>query len=677
MSFAAGFVMWQTETMHARLKRHYWNVHVSQVADRDSMPRLGMDHTESQTVAPAGASGSPTKVCGLLPGADDHLTHEPLQNVARVYVLLLCVGLSVAAVVPFFFMGQPRPGESHWYLHMPDTDDMWLHFDQMKSFYHGLAAGKIYPRWEEDTNQGFGAPTTSYYPPGIYYLTSGFYWFTGNWLRTLLGVHLLAMIASGLALYTLARRLMSRLAAAIAMAAYIDFPYHLIDQYDRGAIAELLSFVWMPLVLLFTTNLFAERTGREQLENTPGATTGVRSHSRMLLNSAGLAASYAAFLWSHPPTAYQFSLVFSLYVLALAIWRRDWRALLSVIAAVALGLGVAAAYVYPAAVEADLIRHEYLSQHWPYHESYVFAHTARTEEHRPFFNLIDHSWIISVVAIALSAALLTLQQRPKALSTTLRRQVILWTGMGAVALFFMTRYSALLGRHIPRLEIGGFSWRMLSITTLVVSLLAGACAESAIRARGLRRKSASRLLAALVVTIIIGSASFTALRVMRPQWNAEAFEPEEEHFNYAIVPRTAPENPEDLPGPDEAQPAELDAGNGTVSVVQWQPEHREVHADLSDADDLWIRTFNFPGWTATVDGKAVAIKTGEDVGDIVIELPAGTHMVTLDYLDTPPRRKGKTISLAALVLLAGTLIVGCLGQLSRRSATKTAPLKSV
>jgi hypothetical protein len=143
------------------------------------------------------------------------------------------------------------------------------------------------------------------------------------------------------------------------------------------------------------------------------------------------------------------------------------------------------------------------------------------------------------------------------------------------------------------------------------------------------------------------------------------------------VPRTAPENPEDLPGPDEAQPAELDAGNGTVSVGQWQPEHREVHAELSDADDLWIRTFNFPGWTATVDGKAAAIKTGEDVGDIVIELPAGTHMVTLDYLDTPPRRKGKTISLAALVLLAGTLIVGCLGQLSRRSATKTAPLKSV
>jgi hypothetical protein len=238
--------------------------------------------------------------------------------------------------------------------------------------------------------------------------------------------------------------------------------------------------------------------------------------------------------------------------------------------------------------------------------------------------------------------------------------------MGAVALFFMTRYSAPLGRHIPELEIGGFSWRMLSITTLMVALLVGACAQMAINARGLRRKRSSRLFGVLVIAIIAGSATFSVLKVMRPQWSAEAFVPESEHFNYAMVPRTAPEDPEELPAPEEAQRAELDAGNGTVSVVQWQPEHREVHAELSDADDLWIRTFNFPGWTATVDGGPATIKTGEEVGDIIIGLPAGTHTVTLDYLDTPPRRQGKKISLAALILLAGTFTAGCLGQLSQR-----------
>src|SRR6185503_14784348 len=113
----------------------------------------------------------------------------------KLLIALLGIGLSSLAVVPFFFMGQSE-GAGAFELRMPTTHDMFLHYDQMKSFYNGLAAGEIYPRWEEDTNRGFGAPTTSFYPPGVYYLTSGFYRVTRDWLRTLLGAQLLMMIAS-------------------------------------------------------------------------------------------------------------------------------------------------------------------------------------------------------------------------------------------------------------------------------------------------------------------------------------------------------------------------------------------------------------------------------------------------------------------------------------------------
>ena len=83
----------------------------------------------------------------------------------KLLIALLGIGLSSLAVVPFFFMGQSEGGGA-FELRMPTTHDMFLHYDQMKSFYNGLAAGEIYPRWEEDTNRGFGAPTTSFYPPG-------------------------------------------------------------------------------------------------------------------------------------------------------------------------------------------------------------------------------------------------------------------------------------------------------------------------------------------------------------------------------------------------------------------------------------------------------------------------------------------------------------------------------
>ena len=168
---------------------------------------------------------------------------------ARLAVLLLCVGLSAIVVIPFFFMGRAEDGQSATGLRMPTTHDMFLHYDQMRSFYAGLSAGEVYPRWEEDTNRGFGAPTTSYYPPGIYYLTSAFYALSGDWVKALLGSQLLMMVMSAGALYWYSRRVMSRAAAVAAMVAYVVGPYHLIDQYQRGAIAEFMGFIFMPYIL--------------------------------------------------------------------------------------------------------------------------------------------------------------------------------------------------------------------------------------------------------------------------------------------------------------------------------------------------------------------------------------------------------------------------------------------
>ena len=122
--------------------------------------------------------------------------HAASKRRIKLLIAPLCIGLSAFAVVPFFFMGRSEMVGGGLGLRMPITHDMFLHYDQMRSFYNGLAAGEIYPRWEEETNRGFGAPTTSYYPPGVYYLTSVFYAVTRDWLRALLGAHLVMMIGA-------------------------------------------------------------------------------------------------------------------------------------------------------------------------------------------------------------------------------------------------------------------------------------------------------------------------------------------------------------------------------------------------------------------------------------------------------------------------------------------------
>ena len=555
---------------------------------------------------------------------------------ARAAVALTCILASAAAVVPFFFMGHPLPGGSRWDLRMPWTHDMFLHYDQMRDFYQGLAAGEVYPRWEEDTNYGFGAPTTCFYPPGVYYLTAAFYPIFHDWTRVLLVAHLLMMGGSAAAVYLLARRYMSRVAAVAAMLAYVVFPYHAIDQYHREALAELLSFVWMPLIMLFADQLLAT--------------------ARPWLPLAGLALSYGGFLWSHPPTAYQFSLVFCPFVVLLALWRRNWRGLLWTGAGFVLGAGLSAAYLFPAALEQNLIRHEIIEKIWPYHETYLFMYAGYSRRYFDFFQLLNWSWRFDVAVMAgASAAILILTRR-------LRSLAIFWTAIGCWASFLMLRISAPLGRHIPEIDIAVFAWRMLAITTLIAALLAGVLVQAAMDARGANRAGRFALFAAIATLALFGGTMFTVFGVMAPVNNEDAFQPEEEHTNYAIIPRTAPEHTDDLP---EVERASLDPP-GTVRIRDWKPQHRVIDVSNNAPSRLFVRTFNYPGWTATIDGATLRASTDEETGAMLFSLPAGTHVVALDFQDTPVRRTGARITMVSFLIALTALAYGAHARLGRQ-----------
>lgn len=589
-------------------------------------------------------------------------TNEKMEAARRrrtgLLVALLCIGLSAIAVVPFFFMGRFETGGSTFELRMPTTHDMFLHWDQMKSFYNGLVAGEIYPRWEEDTNRGFGAPTMSYYPPGVYYLTSLCYVISRDWVRALLDAHLLMMIASAAAMYFYARQVMGRRAALAAMAAYIFLPYHLVDQYQRGAIAELLGFIWMPLMLMF---------GERLMKSAPADNSGDAPPQRStLLNVAGLAASYGAFLWSHPPTAYQFTLAFGVYVLISSLIRKEWKGLIAVGVAMALGVGLSAAYLLSAAIEQNLIHKEFITDTWPYHKTYVFVHDLyNSDVHRGFFHLIDWIWITGTAVIGVSAVTLLWIKRQFLSSTpALKQRLVVWLIVGGLASFMMTKASMPVGKLIPKIDIGVFTWRMLSITTLITALLVGAFAQVAIAAGQQRLRRERTLFVALAAFVIIGGAGFSAIAAARPAIEAPVFEPEPEHLNWATLPAGAPD-PEELP--DDVPQAELSEDNGSVDVEQWQPQHRVIRAELTDSDVLLVRTFNFPGWSAKVDGQPSPINSSEELSDMEIDLQAGTHVVTIDFLDTTPRRRCRMITLGS----AGVLILLCcvplLGRLQRRA----------
>jgi hypothetical protein len=581
----------------------------------------------------------------------------------RLGVLSALVVMTAIATLPFFVIGEDQKvgccgGE------MPVTHDSWMHFNQMRAFYRGLESGRLYPRWDEETHGGYGAPTLAFYPPGAYYVTSLFYFLTRSWPKVWIGFYWLASLASALAIYRYARRTMSRAASLIATAVYVFAPYHLINQYQRGAMAEFLSFVWTPLVLLFAERLCDAGSVDDSFLKL-GSKLGSK---RAVLSFAGLSASFGAFLWSHPPTAYQFLLVFGPCFVVWAIRLKRRRELLIVGCALAMGLMIAAAYFLPAIAEQNLVNYDDVERTWPYHASYVYDFVQKVYDHAKdsFFNRLDRIWAFNALAILiLGSALMSGAYRSykpnsdlihkSAPKSALMTRVWLWFWAGLIACFFMTKYSEPIGRLIPKIKTGVYSWRMMTLTSFAAAMLAGACFEVWSKRGGgptvKQGEDAERApflaagppaLASLM--ILIGALGMSAWYVAWPMWRAQSFEQNLEHYNFATLPRGVPR---EAPPMDQAR---LESGNGRVTIERWAPELRRIRVEMEKPDQLQFRSSNFPGWTATVDGGLVEAKEGA-VKNIVIDLPAGEHTVGLELRSTPVRRAGNAITILSLALL--------------------------
>jgi uncharacterized membrane protein YfhO len=65
-----------------------------------------------------------------------------------------------------------------------------------------------------------------------------------------------------------------------------------------------------------------------------------------------------------------------------------------------------------------------------------------------------------------------------------------------------------------------------------------------------------------------------------------------------------------------------------------------------------LRTFEYPGWEARVDGQPAPIERTEGLGTIEVAIPPGSHRLDVRFASTPLRQRAAALSLAALLLLA-------------------------
>ncbi len=113
-----------------------------------------------------------------------------------------------------------------------------------------------------------------------------------NGAQAVKATYALGFLLSGLAIYALTRRLFGPSGGLIAALVYTYLPYHLAVVYLRGAFAESVAFILLPL-LLWALDVGLMEGGRFALA------VLALLFAALALTQAGLALLYALFLWAY------------------------------------------------------------------------------------------------------------------------------------------------------------------------------------------------------------------------------------------------------------------------------------------------------------------------------------------------------------------------------------------
>jgi hypothetical protein len=574
----------------------------------------------------------------------------PLSPIKRPYLAatILSLAISLLIVSPFFRLGSASGHDFEFHV------ASWL---EVANQWH---QGTFFPRWAEWPNHGFGEPRFIFYPPLSWLLAPALSFFV-SWNNVPVLFIVLVQTFAGLSAFALARKLLPDRGALFAAACYAANPNALLIIYMRSDFAELLASAFFPLLFAAALRL----AGLLDFDDEKPV------HQRGVI--AIFAATFAAVWLSNAPAGVLVTYGIAVLFAWAALAQRSWRPLARGAAGVALGFGLAAFYIVPAAYEQRWVNiSQVLSSGLLPDQNFLYT-IINDPEHNLF------NWIASTAAIALIvltglASLAVLrharsgdlsQDSSTADSPSLSRAFLV---LAAVATLMMLRPSSLLWEFLPKLRFVQFPWRWMSILALPFAYFMGATvAQPFLAVR--QPKQSRRLIPSLWIASVSGILLAAGIFFVRSTWwdaddipslqyvlkTGDGFEGTDEYDpigddHYNLPPKAL----QAVLLPPLDSPAGAAAPLATsLNILRWTAEDRIVRLKSPSPARLALRILNYPAWRIELNGTVVHAAPPTDNNQMILAVPDGESTVRVTFTRTSDRTGGILLSVAAaLVALA-------------------------
>jgi hypothetical protein len=490
---------------------------------------------------------------------------------------------------------------------------------------------------------GYGYPLLLFNPPASPMLTTFFRRLSLDWTAAVNATFVVGVLLSGLTTWLLVREWWGDVVGVLAGVIVITLPFHSYVNFHRASTSEALAWALPPLVLwgLIRWQQRGQRVG--------------------LLAAAG---GLAALLLTHDASAYLFLPLPIATMGALAAANRSPRMLWRGIAALALGVGLAAFFWLPSVTERGFVQFQRVLA-YPYAASFL-ALDYLLEAPRA----VDPTWLNPWLpkGIGLLPALAVLAA-PLGWLRASREQRFWLAAVAAVTVGYVTMslpYAAPIWRLVPVLQYLHFPWRFLTPAAVGIGVLGSVGLST------LERRSPA-ILPVLAGILVIGSLGWFYPPHCDPAQPATlsgmlAYEESTGEMGGTVFSELLPAAVHAMPSADglrddiaagreprRLRPESLPDGARIVSA-QYGP--LEATIELESPTDFRARylALYYPGWHVTIDGTPARIVPTEPEGLVSFHVPAGHSTIRLWFAETPARRAADVLSIVSLIALVVLMV---------------------
>jgi hypothetical protein len=578
-------------------------------------------------------------------------------------------------------------------------------FEAARQFTHG----NLHPHWAYTPAWNAGEPRFVFYPP-LSWTIGAILGLIFPWTWTPIAYTWLALTAAGLALYHLAKTFTPPTAALIAAVAYTVSPYMLFTAYERSAYAELLAAAWIPLLLQailrkqVTIPRIAIPIALLWLTNAPAAV--MSCYALALLTIVRIAKNPGApYLDSEMWASSESETAPAHANTSTTPYQTPLHLARNTIAGTALGLGLAAFYILPAAYERRYVQIAMaIIPNMRIQDNFLFHHTGDA----PHDQVVHTASLIAVILITLTVATLLFlratklgapyldsemwasresgsptsafarwggEARPSSsqsleilsleISSVTRSPqrehtklipAYLLTSLAVLTVaitLLLTPITTIIWTHAPELAFLQFPWRLTALLAAVLSL------TIALTLTPLNLKPTSTAALTLAIAAALTYPAYTLLHQICDTEDTVPARLALFHSNQGTDPTDeyTPLNADNDSLAHTNPPYWLSPDPNAKAPANTQPGPAPTHLTMNAPapEDIILNLRDYPAWRITLNRTPITEHIQRDDGLIAFPLPAGPATIDITYTQTIDQTLGDVISLASLALLALSL----------------------